>query len=92
MESLDKALDIAKIWGAVSSAGPFGIAAAVLLIGLVIWIKIKYRKMLNEKAHRETLDGRVKAEAKNPVENKTEEDDMLKAEGEINSILEEGKD
>lgn len=90
MEAVDKALDLAKIWAAISSSGPIGLIIGVLLIGLVIWIKIKYKKMINEKARRETLEGRAEAEAKNPVENKADEDDMAKAEEEIEKILEEG--
>jgi len=90
MEAVDKALDMAKIWAAITTAGPAGWIIGILLIGLIIWIKIKYKKMLQEKAHRETLEGRAEAEAKNAVENKTDEDDMAKAEEDIEKILEEG--
>lgn len=90
MEGLDKALDLAKIWATISSAGPIGIVVAVLLIGLVVWIKVKYRKLIREKAYKDTLEGRAEDEARNAVENKTDEDDMAKAEEDIEKILESG--
>jgi len=90
MEAVDKALDLAKIWAAITIAEPAGWIIGALLIGLIIWIKVKYKKMARGRARRETLGGRAEAEARNPVENETDEDDMAKAEEDIEKILEKG--
>lgn len=80
---------IPKIFETFTSMGPVGMALAAAIAGGIIWIIFKLKSIQNAAAQKETDQKREDASAKNPLENKKDEDDMAKGDSKIENILKE---
>jgi len=73
--------------GDVASAGPWGLAGAIIVIVFSLWLSFRWNKLKNEAAHRETEQGRSSDQADNDTDNAKADSDAAKAEEDIEGVI-----